>query len=115
VFVAQNVVSIEKDFLKRETSGRTVQLERVEKRVAKEAPPPHSSERLRNAQETLFLDNDEPTTYAKVMIDPNSHKWKCHGINQICNLVDLLDGVKTIVCKWIYKKKDCYGRKCSCP
>jgi hypothetical protein len=26
--------------------------------------------------------------------------------NQVCNLVDQPDGVKTIECKWIYKKKN---------
>ena len=29
--------------------------------------------------------------------------------NQVWNLVDPLDGVRTIECKWIYKKKDMNG------
>jgi histone deacetylase 1/2 len=42
-----------------------------------------------------LLDNDEPATYAEAMRD-----------NQVWNLVDQPDGVKTIECKWIYKKKN---------
>jgi len=94
VFVTQNGVFLEKEFLKGEKSGRTVQLEevrdepigqdstsdanvaeQVEMPMETEAPPqPRRSTRLRVARELLLLDNDEPTTYAEAMADPDSQK-----------------------------------------
>ena len=64
-------------------------------------------------REILLLDNDEPATYEDAMVDPDSEKWlsamrseiESIGDNQVWNLVDPPDGVKTIECKWIYKKK----------
>lgn len=132
VFVARNGVFLEKEFLTKETTSRTVQLEEVqdeptgdetmsdaheveqiEEPVAREPPPPRRSERLRNARELLLLDNDEPATYAEAMMDPDSEKWQSAmrseidsmKDNQVWNLVDPPDGVRTIECKWIYKKK----------
>ena len=96
MFVARNGVFLEKEFLKGEKSGRTVQLEevrdepigqdstsdanvaeQVEMPMATEAPPqPRRSARLRAARELLLLDNDDSATYAEAMIDPNSESWK---------------------------------------
>ena len=96
VFVARNGVFLEKEFLKGEKSGRTVQLEevrdkpigldstsdanvaeQVEAPMARDAPPqPWRLARLRQARELLLLDNDEPATYAEVMVDPDSVKWQ---------------------------------------
>ena len=105
VFVARSGVFLEKEFLKKEASGRTVQLdevqvdptgedsisdaimaEQVEEPVARETPALRRSERVRNAREILLLDNDtrqillldndEPLTYAEAMMDPNSEKWQ---------------------------------------
>jgi hypothetical protein len=47
------------------------------------------------------------------MMSPDSEKWpgamrseiESMGDNQVWNLVDPPDGVKTIECKWVYKKK----------
>src|SRR6185312_7382327 len=133
VFVARNGVFLEKEFLKGEKSGRTVQLEevrdkpigqdstsdanvaeQVEMSMATEAPPqPRRSARLRAARELLLLDNDEPATYAEAMADPDSERWQdamkseieSMKENQVWNLIDPPDGVRTIECKWIYKKK----------
>jgi hypothetical protein len=52
--------------------------------------------------EVLLLDNDEPTTYAEVMMDPDSKKWQVAmrskidsmGDNQVWNLVDSSDGLR---------------------
>ena len=60
-----------------------------------------------------MLDNDEPATYAEAMVDSDSVKWQeameseivSMKENQVWNLIDPPDGVKTIECKWIYKKK----------
>ena len=40
------------------------------------SPQPRRSARLRQARELLLLDNDEPTTYAEAMVDPDSLKWQ---------------------------------------
>ena len=88
--------------------------EQVEPPIAKKAQPqPRRSARLRQARELLLLDNDEPATYAEAMVDPDSVKWQeameseieSMRENQVWNLIDPPDGVKTIECKWIYKKK----------
>ena len=78
-------------------------------------PVPRRSERLRNLHDcnVLFLENNEPTTYAEAMESPDSELWleamrselKSMDDNQVWNLVDLLDGVRAIECKWIFKKK----------
>ena len=61
----------------------------------------------------LLLDNDEPKTYTKAIIGPESEKWfgamkseieSMHD-NQVWNLVDPIEGVRPVECKWIFKKK----------
>jgi hypothetical protein len=68
--------------------------------------------------EVLLLDNDEPATYAEAKMDPDFEKWQVvmrseidsMRENQVWSLVDPLDGVRPIKCKWIYKnKKDMDG------
>ena len=82
--------------------------------MAREEPPqPRRSARLRQARELLLLDNDEPATYAEAMVIPDFVKWQeamefeieSMRENQVRNLIDPPDSVKTIECKWIYKKK----------
>jgi hypothetical protein len=61
----------------------------------------------------ILLDDDEPTTYAEAMMDPDSEEWQSAmrseidsmSENQVWNLVDPPDGVRPIESKWIYKKK----------
>jgi hypothetical protein len=133
VFVAQNGVFLEKEFLKKEKSEQKVYLEEVQDEpirqdstsdanvveqveipVAREAPPqPRRSARFCAAREILLLGSDEPATYAEAMMDPDSEKWQSAmrseiysmEDNQVWNLVDPPNGVKAIECKWIYKKK----------
>jgi hypothetical protein len=61
----------------------------------------------------LLLDNDEPMTYTEAMMGPDSKKWLgamkskiefMHN-NQVWNLIDPIDGVRPIDCKWVFKKK----------
>jgi hypothetical protein len=61
----------------------------------------------------LLLDNDEPLNYMEAMMGHDSKKWigtmeskiqSMHG-NQVWNLVDPNDGVRSIGCKWVFKKK----------
>jgi hypothetical protein len=90
--------------------------EQVEMPVAREAPPqPRRSEKARLAtdklnlmitgeRDILLLDDDEPMTYAKAMMDPDSEKWQSDmrskidsmDNNQAWNLVDPPDGDKPI-------------------
>ena len=90
-----------------------------------DTPAPRRSDRSRRAPERWYalltteqrdiflLDNDEPATYEEAMSGPDSEKWlgamkseidSMHD-NQVWNLVDPPDGVKTIECKWVFKKK----------
>jgi hypothetical protein len=61
----------------------------------------------------LLLEINEPMTYMEVMMRPDSEKWlgameskiqSMHG-NQVWNLVDPINGVRPISCKWVFKKK----------
>jgi hypothetical protein len=89
-----------------------------------EAPDPHRSMRACRATKKLtlltteqcnilLLNNDKPMTYMEAMMGPNSEKWlgamkseieSMHD-NQVWNLVDPIDGVRPIGCKWGFKKK----------
>jgi len=144
VFVTRNDVFLEKGSPKRE-NGQKVYLEEVQDEpvgndstsdanIAEqvETPmvvetPPHSrtSARLHRLHgELLLLDDDEPANYAEAMMDLDFKKWQSAmrfeidsmGDNQVWNLVDLLDGVRPIECKCIYKKEKekGHGWKCSC-
>jgi hypothetical protein len=61
----------------------------------------------------LFLDNDEPMTYTDAMMGPDYEKWlrameseiESKHDNQVWNLVDPIDGVRPIDCKWIFNRK----------
>ncbi|CAD6213467.1 unnamed protein product [Miscanthus lutarioriparius] len=104
VFVAQNGIFLEKEFLKREKSGQKVYLEEVQDEqtgkdstsdanvaeqveipMAVEAPPqPRRSARICEARgELLLLDDDEPATYAEAMMDPDSEKWQTDERNRM--------------------------------
>ncbi|GJX81638.1 retrotransposon protein, putative, ty1-copia subclass [Tanacetum coccineum] len=56
---------------------------------------------------------DEPTNYKEAMASPEAAKWKeamkskiqSMYDNQVWNLVDTTPGLKTMGCKWIFKKK----------
>ncbi|WVZ63555.1 hypothetical protein U9M48_013178 [Paspalum notatum var. saurae] len=63
--------------------------------------------------DVLLLDNDEPKTYKEAVMGPDSEKWleamrfelKSMADNQVWNLVEPLDQVRPIKCKWVFKKK----------
>jgi hypothetical protein len=88
-----------------------------------EAPAPHRFMRARRATDKLnlliteerhilLMENDEPLTYTEAMMGPDSEKWleameselKSMHDNQVWNLVDQIDGVRPVDCKWIFKK-----------
>jgi hypothetical protein len=83
-----------------------------------EAPAPCRSIRARRTTEKftlltteqcdiLLLDNDEPMTYTKAMMGPDSKKWlgameskiESKHDNQVWNLVDPIDAMRPISCK----------------
>ena len=143
VFVARNGVFLEKEFLSKEVSGSKVQLEEIREVPKTVLAPteslrddqgviepvleelaPRRSVRARCAPEKftlltteqrdiVLLDNDEPKTYTKAIMGPESEKWfgamkseieSMHD-NQVWNLVDPIEGVRPVECKWIFKKK----------
>jgi hypothetical protein len=143
MFLAHNRVFMEKEFLSKGVSGSKVQLEEIQETLKNvlaptdpiqevqdivpldvEAPARHRSIRARHAiekvtlltteqREILLLYNDEPMTYTKAIMGPDSEKWvgdmksKIQSMhdNQVWNLVDPIDGVRSIGCKWVFKKK----------
>ena len=56
-----------------------------------------------------FIENDEPTSYQEAISSPDSEKWQeameselqSMEDNQVWNLIDPPEGVKTIGCKWM--------------
>ena len=68
---------------------------------------------IENDNTTYIIENDKPTTYSKAVMSSDSDKWlnamksKIDSMyaNQIWTLVDELQGVTLIGCKWICKKK----------
>ncbi|KAI3780382.1 hypothetical protein L2E82_10363 [Cichorium intybus] len=86
-------------------------------------PPVRRSDRVRHAPEFYGLhitegdesmvDDDEPTSYQEAMAGPDAAKWKeamesemkSMYDNQVWNLVDQTPGLKTVGCKWVFKKK----------
>ena len=131
MFVARNRVFLEKEFLSREASWRTVRLEEIREPlwddsagdeiipelvwepVVESASEPRRSKRLRRVRDVLLLESDEPTTYAEAMVSPDSEEWleamrselKSMDHNQVWDLVDLPPGVTAIGCKRFFKKK----------
>ena len=63
--------------------------------------------------DVLIVDQNEPTSYQEAINSPDSEKWleamrsemQSMYDNQVWNLIDPTDGLKTIGCKWVFKKK----------
>ena len=61
----------------------------------------------------LIVDQSEPTSYQEAINSSDSKKWleamksKMQSMydNQVWTLIDPTDGLKTIGCKWVFKKK----------
>ncbi|GKD82254.1 putative retrotransposon ty1-copia subclass protein [Tanacetum coccineum] len=65
------------------------------------------------SNDSTLSELDEPANYKEAMVNPKAAKWK-EAIkseiqsmydNQVWNLVDTTPGLKTVGCKWIFKKK----------
>ena len=63
--------------------------------------------------DVLIVDQNEPTSYQEAINSPDSEKWleamksemQSMYDNQVWTLIDPNDGLKTIGCKWVFKKK----------
>ncbi|KAK8676583.1 hypothetical protein V6N13_142157 [Hibiscus sabdariffa] len=63
--------------------------------------------------DVILVDQDEPKTYQEVVSSSDSEKWleamrsEMDSIseNQVWTLVEPLEGIKPIGCKWVFKKK----------
>ena len=68
---------------------------------------------MMNDIDTLHLKDSDPLTYDEVTNDSNSKKWpeamdseiQSMHQNQVWYLVNSLEGIVPIDCKWIFKKK----------
>jgi len=91
--------------------------------------PPRRSDRIRHEPDRYYgylvtedddvvhID-DEPTTYQEAMSSSESQEWEkamkaemqSMDDNQVWNLIDPPEGLKTIGCKWVFKRKtDVHG------
>ena len=63
--------------------------------------------------DVMLTDNDKPLTYQDAMNSSDSKRWlevmksKMESMyqNKVLTLVDPLEGVKPIGCKWVFKKE----------
>ena len=61
----------------------------------------------------MIVDQSEPIIYKEAMDSPDSEKWleamklemQSMYDNQVWTLIDPPDGLKTIRCNWVFKKK----------
>ena len=62
--------------------------------------------------DVLIVDQSEPTSYQEAIYSPDSEKWleamkseiQSMYDNQVWILIDPTDDLKTIRCKWVFKK-----------
>ena len=68
---------------------------------------------IENDNTSHIIENDDPTTYSKAFMSSDSDKWlnamkfeiDSMYANQVWILVNALEDVTLIDCKWIFKKK----------
>ena len=94
-----------------------VETERVTQVPRRSDRTRHQPERygflMTDSRELLLIDQDEPTTYQEAVLGPDSEKWLCAMKfemqsmydNRVWSLIDPPECVKTIGCKWVFKKK----------
>ena len=63
--------------------------------------------------DVILMDHDEPASYQEAISSPDSDRWleamksemQSMYDNQVWTLIDPPNGLKTIGCKWVFKKK----------
>ena len=66
-----------------------------------------------NTEVILLIDKEKSANYSEAMMGPNSNGWLeamnseiySNAENLVWSLIDLLDGVKPIGYKWIFKRR----------
>ena len=66
-----------------------------------------------NNYNVILMDHDEPKSYQEAISSPNFDRWlevmksemQSMYDNQVWTLIDPPNGLKTIRCKWVFKKK----------
>ena len=66
-----------------------------------------------NNHDVILMDHDKPASYQEAISSPDSNRWletmksEMHSMydNQVWTLIDPPNGLKTIGCKWVFKKK----------
>nr|GEX15804.1 putative retrotransposon protein [Tanacetum cinerariifolium] len=89
VFMAQKRVFLEREMISKEDSGKD------------------------KISDSTLSKLDDPANYKEMMASPVAAKWKeamkidiqSMYDNQVWNLIDTITGLKTMGCKWIFKKK----------
>ncbi|GJW73480.1 retrotransposon protein, putative, ty1-copia subclass [Tanacetum coccineum] len=128
VFVARRGVFLERDIISKEDSGSKIDLEEIKESVNEEpivntdsqqevVTPVEPNDGFHIEEDKIsdstLSELDKPTNYKEAMASPEAAKWKeamkskiqSMYDNQVWNLVDATTGLKTIGCKWIFKKK----------
>ncbi|GJV26979.1 putative RNA-directed DNA polymerase [Tanacetum coccineum] len=126
VFVARRGVFLEREMISKEDSESKIDLEDIQDsaneepiyvRVSKPSQDPqfyygfHIEED--KISDSTLTELNEPANYKEAMASPEAAKWKeamkseiqSMYDNQVWNLVDTTPGLKTVGCKWIFKKK----------
>ncbi|GKB54529.1 putative RNA-directed DNA polymerase [Tanacetum coccineum] len=123
VFVARRETFLDREMISKEDSGSKIDLEEIQESTDEE-PIVNT-----NTQQEVFyydfhieedkisdstqINLNEPANYREAMACTKAAKWKeamkseiqSMYDNQVWNLVDTTPGLKTVGCKWIFKKK----------
>ncbi|GJX43651.1 putative RNA-directed DNA polymerase [Tanacetum coccineum] len=112
VFLARRVVFLERDMISNEDTGSKINLEEIQE-SGDEEPIVNTDTQQEVISDSTLSELDEPANYKEAMASPEAGKWKevmkseiqSMYDNQVWNLVDTTPGLKTVGCKWIFKKK----------
>ncbi|GKF32833.1 retrotransposon protein, putative, ty1-copia subclass, partial [Tanacetum coccineum] len=110
VSVARRGVLLEREMISKEDSESKIDLEEIQESTDKE---PIVKLTLNKKCDSTLSELDEPANYKEAMASPEAAKWKkamkseiqSMYDNQVWNLIDTTHGLKTVGCKWIFKKK----------
>ncbi|GKA98765.1 retrotransposon protein, putative, ty1-copia subclass [Tanacetum coccineum] len=106
-----------REMISKEDSGSKIDLEEIQE-YADEEPIVNTDTQQEvvtpdKISDSTLSELDEPANYKEAMTSPEAAKWNeaikseiqsmCD--NQVWNLVDTTPGLKTVGCKWIFKKK----------
>ncbi|GKC77769.1 hypothetical protein Tco_1128543 [Tanacetum coccineum] len=100
---SQRGVFLEREMISKEDSGSKINLEEIQESTDKEPIFYYG----------FHIELDKPANYKKVMASPKAVKWneamkseiQSMYDTQVWNLVDTTPCLKTVGCKWIFKKK----------